>query len=135
MCAPYIICLEWILSNFMGEKWRNIEQPRPVGSCLLFLDLVQSALRYNETSNIYLGNNEVELSIVDKLYFYYKETLIDFDYSFKIKRLKLKDDFSIRTIFKLHIQLSLLLRSEQKLLFLWDFIKVFFLHFIFSIKS
>ena len=119
----------------MGEKWRNIEQPRPVGSCLLFLDLVQSALRYNETSNIYLGNNEVELSIVDKLYFYYKETLIDFDYSFKIKRLKLKDDFSIRTIFKLHIQLSLLLRSEQKLLFLWDFIKVFFLHFIFSIKS
>ena len=98
------------------ETLNNLDQL--VVAYLLFLDLVQSALRYNETSNIYLGNNGVELSIVDKLYFYNKETLIDFDNSFKIKRLKLKDDFSIRTTFKLHIQLSLLLRSEQKLLFL-----------------
>ena len=92
--------IHWIPLIFMGEKWRNIKQPRPVGSCLLFLDLVQSALRYNGTSNIYLGNNGVELSILgkslsqDKLYFYNKET-----FEWKIKRLELKDDFSIKTFF------------------------------------
>ena len=36
----------------------------------LFVELLQSALRYNETSNIYLGNNGVELYLADNYLFW-----------------------------------------------------------------